>query len=280
MTLRTALVLPIAFLANSHLYGQNEGVLQINSDIVVHFIVTDPQGRKTGVDPRGVKKPWIGKEINEIPGANYSTSGVGDSPTVNESQQSDNSREFLYGLRSPDNDGVYQIDCIGWKLTRYSLYVDVTPDDTTAMQPFRTVKRDVIEKGNIIKYRFEYHGEPGTPVRFEKLVSETMIRQDLDNSYKLKLLGDKGFHKELSNILDNCEKHLSKKDTPNAVKELEKFHDRITEEYKEGTKSRDKRFVTIDALQILSYDVKYLIDQLHDKSKHGRDDDKDKKPKK
>jgi hypothetical protein len=247
--------------------------------MVVHFIVTDPQGRKTGVDPRGVKKPWIGKKIDEIPGANYSTSGVGDNPTVNESEQSDNSHEFLFGLRSPENDGVYQIDCIGWKLTRYSLYIDVTPDDTSAMQPFRTVKRGVIDKGVIIKYRFEYHGEPGTLVGFEKLVSQTMIRQDLDNSYKLKLVGDKGFHEELSNILDNYEKHLSKKDMLKAVKELGKFQDRITEEYEEGTKPRDKRFVTADALQILSYDVKYLIDQLHDKSKHDRKDDKDKKPK-
>ena len=280
MTLRTALVLPIAFLANSYLYGQNEGVLQINSDMVVHFIVTDPQGRKTGVDPRGVKKPWIGKKIDEIPGANYSTSGVGDNPTVNESEQSDNSHEFLFGLRSPENDGVYQIECIGWKLTRYSLYIDVTPDDTSAMQPFRTVKRGVIDKGVIIKYRFEYHGEPGTLVRFEKLVLQTMIRQDLDNCYKLKLLGDKGFHKELSNILDNYRKHLLRRDTLKAVKELEKFQNRIAKEYKEGTKSHDKRFVTADALQILSYDVQYLIDRLPEKSKHGRDNDKDKKPKK
>ncbi len=132
----------------------------------------------------------------------------------------------------------------------------------------------------VTKYHLTYSGIPGVPVVLQKISTANTFRQDLDNSYKLKLLGDKGFHKELSNILDNYEKHLSKKDTSNAVKELVKFQDRITEEYKEGTKSRDKRFVTADALQILSYDVKYLMDQLHDKSKHDRDDDKDKKRKK
>jgi hypothetical protein len=280
MKLTIVFVLPFIVLTGNRLRAQNQGTLQINSDISVHFVVIDPQGRKTGVDPRGVRKPWIGRAISEIPGANYSTSGVGDNPTINQLEQSDNSHEFLYGLRSPENDGVYQIECIGWKPVRYSLYVDVTPDDTSSMQPFRAIKRGLIDKNEVVKYTFEYYGRPEATVRFEELVTETTLRQDLDNSYKLKLLGDKGFYGELLNILDNYEKHLSKKNASDATKELQKFQGKMTEEYKDGTRSRDKRFVTADALQILSYDVKYLIDHLLEKSKHGREDDKDKKPKK
>lgn len=88
------------------------------------------------------------------------------------------------------------------------------------------------------------------------------IRQDLSNSFKLKLLGEQGFYKELSNSLDSYEKHLSKKDTLKAVKEVEKFRDRITEEYNKGTERNDKRFITADAWKILYDDAQYLVAHL------------------
>jgi hypothetical protein len=222
----------------------------------------------------------VGKQLNEIPEANYSTNAIGDSPKKYEPLETDIQHEFMYNVKSPTNDGSYQIDCIGLKSARFDLSISLLLDNLGHVSSFDTSLTGLVGVNTVVSFCMQYKGQQGGITRIERLVSLSDIRQDLDNSYKLQLLGDHSFHKELSNILDSYEKHLSRKDTLKAVKELEKFHDRITKEYKEGTKARDKRFVTADALHILSYDVQYLIDRLPDKSKHGREDDKDKKPKK
>jgi len=272
----------LSVLCASRSFPQNTGFLHISTGVQVQFIVTDPHGRRTGEDPRGVSNPMQGTELREIPGARYSLSSVGDSPSADyQPSPQDLQFEFEYRFRSPDDDGIYTVETIGTTLGPYTLFVDVSPRRGSTLQRYRKEIKGVTNINQVTKYQLTYSGIAGAPVALEKIVTANTLRQDLENCYKLKLLGDKGFHEELSNILDSYEKHLSRKDALKAVKELEKFHDRITKEYKEGTKSRDKRFVTADALQILSYDVQYLTDRLHHKSKHGRgDDEKDKKPKK
>ena len=250
------------FSVSSFLFSQNSGVIQITTDRTIHFIVTDPQGRRTGRDPRGTDDPLVGKKIKEIPRANYSVNAIGDSPKDYEPLGTDIQHEFMYELYSPEGDGVYRIDCIGIKLGKYKLYVDMTSNDTTQVQEFQAAVSNIIDKDNVITYRFEYHGQPGSLITFEKVVTPSTLRQDLGNSFKLKLLGEQGFYKELSNSLDSYEKHLSKKDTLKAVKEVEKFQGRITGEYNKGTKPNDKRFITADAWKILYDDAQYLVAHL------------------
>jgi hypothetical protein len=270
-------------LINAFIYGQSKGIVQINSSISVHFIVTDPQGRRTGADPRGTSKPWIGQEFNEIPDANYSTSGVGDSPIDDEPRDEDLSHEFLYTLRSPENDGVYLIECIGLELKKFSLYIDLTSDNPTLMQPFSTRFRDLLDSNQAITYRIEYHGQPEGPIKFDKIVSSSTLRQDLGNSYKLKLLGDKELYKDLSHRLDKFKKDLARKDSSDARDELKKFGEKIEEVRKETVKREQrkqkppKHFITADAYQILEEDVNALLKQLPMKKKGNKDKDDDRK---
>jgi hypothetical protein len=258
-------------------HAQEETVLRIMATDAVHFVVTDPVGRKTGCDLRGAQRPPI---VNGIPHSNYSFETIGDIPPPGDSASAGVSLLFEFGPLTAENEGTYDLQLFGRRLSKYEIssFLETTGKGGVAVK--ESAATGVIGVGQTVLYAFMLDAPFVRPIPLTKAVNTSILRQDLDNCYELKLLGNRSFHKELSNILDSYKKHLSKKETLKAVKELEEFHDRITKEYKEGTKARDKRFVTADALHILSYDVKYLIDQLHDTSKHGREGDKDKKPKK
>lgn len=252
----------LVFLIHFQLFGQGKAIVQINSSIVIDFIVIDPQGRKTGVDPREGDNPESGKRLNEIPRANYSTSGLGDSPENDDPQDSDLSHEFLCTLQSPENDGIYTIETIGADTGLYSLFVDISPKKGSNVQRFRMTVRGVADVGQIQKYQLIYSGDPNVPVKVEKIVTSSSFRQDLDNSFKLKLLGGQSFYTELLHTLDRYEKELTKRDSIGAVKDLEKFQESITSESDKRIKPNDKRFITEDARKILYDDAEYLIDRL------------------
>jgi hypothetical protein len=98
-------------------------------------------------------------------------------------------------------------------------------------------------------------------------------------------LADKNFVNELDNHLENAQKHLAKGDSVNARKEIEKFQEKVDEEYQKTSddqkkgKARDKRFVTEDGWKLLYFNAQYIIERLPAKSKNQKAD-KDKKPKK
>ncbi len=251
----------IALSMSNSLYGQGSGVIWITSDMSVHFVVTDPQVQSTGRDPRGIAKPWIGRDINEIPGAEYSNSGVGDSPDEYVRQESDNSREFSYQIHSPENDGIYQIDCFGWKLRKFFLYAHLGSNDTTQMQEFHFESGNVIDKDNVITYRLEYHGQPGALVKFEKVVTQQLLHQDLDNIFKLKLLGDAGFYNTLANSLSLFDQSLAAKDSGAARTILQNYWQQISA-VPRSNDTTASQFVLEDAYTILQSDVNTFIQKL------------------
>jgi len=269
-TIRTIFAVVICSILSSEQLAAQFRSIMIYANGDVKMLVVDPSGRRLGYDFRERKY------YEEIPGGNIGAAGI-DIVTKQGGEKDSSQANPIDALIPEPPDGDYQVILYGKHLGFYDLNV-------IALHPTKPITN--ISDGGLIAlaetatFRFMYDFNDQSRTVISRLVETSTLRQDLDNSYKLKLLGDKGFHKELSNILDSYEKHLSRRDTLKAVKELEKFQNKIAKEYKEGTKSHDKRFVTADALQILSYDVQYLIDRLPEKSKHGRDNDKDKKPKK
>jgi hypothetical protein len=244
--------------------------ITIHANGDVKMLVVDPSGRRLGYDFRQKKY------YEEIPGGNIGAAGI-DIATERGAEKDSSQANPIDAMIPEPPDGDYEVILCANHLGFYDLNV-------IAFHPTKPMTNisdgGLLDSAETATFRLMYDFNDRSRVVISRLVSSSDIRQDLDNSYKLKLLGDKGFHKELSNTLDNYQKHLSKNDTLKAIKELEKFQERMTREYNETARSRGKRFVTSDALQILSYDVKYLIDQLYGKSKLSREDDKDKKPKK
>lgn len=246
----------IIFFAHNFLFSQQRTDVQISSEIYVHFIVTDPYGRKTGCDPRGAAEPWFGKELDGIPGANYSTGSLGDSPEEDyQPQEGDIWHEFLYGIDSPEDDGTYLIECVGLKSRKFSLEIIFSREYETVMQPISIVAEDVIDSLEVITYRWEYHGQPGLPIKFEKVVQPQTLRQDLKNCYKLNLVGGESFYTGLTNFLTQFEQSLLEKDSLIAAKALQNFWFQVETAYKKGTGTKT---VAQYAYTILNGDVTTL----------------------
>lgn len=158
-------------------YAQQRGHFRVTSSDAVHFIVTDPLGRRTGTDPRGAPDPAIGIDIDEIPGANYAIETVGDIPdNEGDPVRIDYSHVFMYSFDSPQNDGMYLIQTIGVRSSLFRLYVTVSPRGNSTIQPFRTEIRGLIDKDSVLEYRFDYRSQPGTPIKFEKVVRSNTLQ--------------------------------------------------------------------------------------------------------
>jgi hypothetical protein len=102
---------------------------------------------------------------------------------------------------------------------------------------------------------------------------------------------DDGIVKNIELRLQKANRELTRGDSVQARKKLEKLVQKVEriwkrsqeEEKKHGRdrwERQDNVIMTSEAYALLKYNSEYLIDRLPDKSKHSREDDKDKKPKK
>ena len=102
---------------------------------------------------------------------------------------------------------------------------------------------------------------------------------------------DDGIVKNIELRLQKAKRELVKGDSVQTRKELEKLVQKVERIWKRSQKEEKKHkrdrwekdsnvIMTSEAYALLKYNTEYLIDQLPEKSKHGRDDDKDKKHKK
>jgi len=251
---------------------QEGAIIEITGTRSVHFIVKDPLGRRTGRDPRGSSKPWIGTALQEIPNANYSTNAIGDSRTEIQPSEDDIQHEFMYEAGFPEDYGRYLIDAIGIKPGLYSIYVTVSLR-IDSVQPFHAEFRGLIDKDSSRQYRLELSSQQGARTSLEKVPSWGAIRIDINVGYEVGLLGDKDLYKDLTHRLDKFEKYLAHKDSSKAREELEDFKDKIEDVRKQTVKKeqkkerREKEFLTKDAYQILQEDVDALLKQLPQRRK-------------
>jgi len=209
-------------------FSQNNGWLDISSNTTVQFIVTDPSGKRTGEDPRGVSNPYQGLRLREIPGASYATNSVGDNPTAGFTPTpEDFGFEFGDPISTPSSNGVYAIEAIGTEAGKYSLFVEVTPKRGSNLQSFSQEIDGLTDKDQVTNYNFSYNGTPGAPVKFEKLVTQQLLHQDLDNSLKLNLLGNTAFYNSLSGMLTQFDQSLAAHDSVAARIILQNYSQQI-----------------------------------------------------
>jgi len=75
-------------------------------------------------------------------------------------------------------------------------------------------------------------------------------------------LGDRNFVKELTNRLDNAGRHLARRDSTNAAKEINDYMKRLKKVYQKQDNSHSPRFVTKDGYKFLYNNAEYLLSQL------------------
>ena len=238
--------------------SQTIGYFNVTSTSVTHFIVTDRLGRRTGVDPRGTQIPMTGRSLDEIPGANYSTSTPGDAPNEEPSPE-DLSFEFEYFFGSTEVDGVYRIETIGLARGAYTLYVDISQRAGSSIQPFSITVKGIIDSMQSSFYELEYHGMVGTAIKVRKNVSGGTLRQDVNVSYAKKWLGDQSFYHDLTRELDSLDMYLANRDSSFARRVLEGLQRNVNTA---GQQTSGSMFITADAYAIISSDVSVLMNQM------------------
>ena len=233
--------------------GQTLNSVEISLQGPAKFVVSDPVGRTTGVDP--IKA----KSYSDIPGATYGTGGA--------DSEDPNTPGFVteeFGCTGPVN-GTYTLRVIGMELGSFELYV-VLYRGVTAGRDFKFI--GVTTRGQEIEYSFDYWRDTSKALVATKLVRSSSLSEDLSNCYKLKLLGQRELYSDLSHRVDKFEKYLSHRDSLEARHELLKLKEKIDDVYKKSEKRVDKKkpvrreFISEDAYKILDEDIASLLQQL------------------
>ena len=259
-----------------------------SEEIGVHFIVTDPLGRRMGNDCTRAKED----PLREIPGSGYGVDSTGDDESGSPGP------EGIQSGINPMTAGTYTITLCGLATAKFNLEVE-GKDISGKLQPNRRILDGFIAAGTTAQYVLSYDPAPGTGIaQFVKQVSFATLRQDLRTAVGLGLIGEAKFVANLDKILAEGEKALAKKggkgreNKKEAVEKLREFIRKLEKAFKgekdddrdEDDKDHDKkhaekhekpakRFISEPAFKSLASDAGTLIVTLGGKPGKGRDDD-------
>ena len=176
--------LKILFL-NIVLFGytnaQWDGRITIASSINTHFIVTNPQGYKTGYDPRG-KTDYSHSDVKEdIPESDYGVSGIGSLSGNHDIWDI----ECDMTLSSTDEAGKYHLLLIGAKLD--SFWVDVWCSkriNGVIKDREKFLIEGVLDCDSTLSYDFTFPSDD-KPYSLYKNVTINSLKQDINAMQKL-----------------------------------------------------------------------------------------------
>ena len=218
-----------------------------DSTIVVHlvgpaeFVVRDSSGRKTGFDP------ILEVDYKEIPGSAYGTGGAGS--------EDPNYPPIEYSEFALDNpDGKYTLEIIGVDGGKFELRGFFLRGKGVGRE---FLSLGVISEGQRVFYDLTYEVTPLGEMSIARRFESSSLRQDLDNCYKLQLLGAKPLYIDLNHRVGKYEEWIQKTDTVKARQELEKLEKKLDEVYEKskGPSKDPNHFIKEDAYQILKEDV-------------------------
>jgi len=207
-------------------YGEESGV---------YYLITDPQGRRTGYDP--VSK----QEVEEFPAAfDFSLAVIDGVPKFIRDEQND----LFHG--SADFNlipGTYTIEVFGVVLTAYDLVIrisriipgegpvrvdikTVTPEQIAAIKARSTALEfeGVIDKGLTSKFQFTYTSDPTKPAGTAmKVVTPSSLKQDIILSRKIGWIDNDGIMQSLLKKVEAMEASIARGNIKTARNQLNAF---------------------------------------------------------
>lgn len=239
-------------------FAQIQADVQMDFGGPTEYVVTDSQGKRSGLNP------ITHTDYDEIPYAGYGDGSSGET------------REFTFNTILMDTlfSTTYTIHLFGTGNGVFKGSVGGRQTLSGKGASFRTL--GVIDSNQTVIYVFNYSTDSTITPTFWKVVTPQIIRQDFSDCFKLKILGNEGFYRDILHQLDDISKDLAHKDSIEARKDLEKFQDELENAHNETIKhDKEKnqkkptefergqeRFVSPYAYQILSEDVSLLLQQL------------------
>ena len=243
------------------------------------LLVTDPFGKRTGFDPASRS------DVREIGASNYFREGLRDEQDRAAPDAFNHSFESFQPAV-----GIYSVLVTGLGLGVYNLSIYVRSRDGSS--PPSIEIQGVAGLGSSDSYRINFSPVPNESTSGMKHVSFDVLRSELLLEQKLSQIGDNQFVRRLDKVLVEGRKALDEGDTKQAVDELRKFLNHLervakiketgneSSERKEGEDEgrqqqedehdQTKRFVTVQALNLLRLDAQTLIADIGPVKRMGR----------
>lgn len=227
------------------LRGQESLILEIHASGNIDFVLVDPSGRREGINP-------ITRE--RFRGINNS---YGIFSLDSEDPDIDAPPSVIEFINSRSMVGAYSVNIFGHRPTTFSFNILVVWKERRNAS---FVIEGAIDSLQGLEYVLNIQSSPETSA-IQKIVSAATLRQDLDNCYKLNLLVGEPLYTDLRHRVDKYESFLSKSDTVNAKRELEKLEKKLEEVWEKSKgPSRDPNHILKDvAYRILTGDVRTLL---------------------
>jgi len=163
-----------------------------------YLIVTDPAGKKTGIDSRFPQRtvPWTIME--EIPNSTIGFEADDEYATP--------FTHFEGRLNSPQGDGVFLIDLIGNSTQVTSLTIAMySPQKDPGVQRAKFILKNIpIEKDSVVRYLFTYHSPIGSSIELRKLISPGSLLRDISAMSKIGWIKKKSAFDEYSGLISSC----------------------------------------------------------------------------
>ena len=212
----------------------------------VHSLVSDNLGRKTGFDSA------TEGTVRNIPNSGYSLEGLG---YIGEEENVKSENVYEFWLADRDNIGPFLITVFGRYGGKYSLMIARGIENRFVLDQERYVGRGMSEE-------FTLSFSPSNEGVLTKHIRLNSLKEELQAIYAAGDLGDERFYNELLHDVERFEGDLGEKDTLKAVKDLEKFQEKITKEHAKGIHQSPKRYIRPAAWKVLYDDAQSLIGQL------------------
>jgi len=176
--------------------------------VKVHFIIEDPFHRRSGYNPfisSFTIFPTI-SNINEIPGATYSTNRLASEDESGNIELDNESIEFTL---SPVLKGTYTLIMFGIENTKYIYEVNLYDFNHNLFEPY--FLGSYISTTSISESKFYLDPTPGAPPPvLTKIVTFQTLKEDIEVAYKLNQIGDEKFKDSLIRMLNIAEKYYNK----------------------------------------------------------------------
>ena len=202
------LAISIFSILASDAFAQIFADVRIVLDGPVEFVVTDSQGRRSG------HNLITNTYYDEIPYAGY---GVGSNGGI----------EFVFHTALEDTSFSTAYTMQLWGTGNGFFTGSVVMNQTWSGKGARFHVVGVIDSNQTLGYVFSYSTDSTVTPTMMKIVTSQIIRQDLDNCHKLRMLGGSNFYNDLGNILTSFEQYLAQSDSISAREELMLFQQTI-----------------------------------------------------
>jgi hypothetical protein len=253
--MRVAIVGFLTFCMSALASAQVEMSFQINSSETVHFIVTDPLGRRTGADPRGVHMDTLYRVtfLQEIPQASYVYTSIGSLDT--NAPPPPESHEFNYNLEPSTDDRSFTLDVIGTKLTTFWIDAFVGRSAPKTSRSWHLSASGVVQKDSVVSYQLRCPRANTSNATLTKVVNSRSLIRDVAAMVKLHWIVTQPAADKYSNLIRNYGSQMKQANVHGAQVALISIVENIA--------SDSSRTLTIDACKLLRPDVQYLLSQLN-----------------